>query len=641
MLPITEINWIFAGINAVLRFGFGIQNLVTEKVVQENIVLPRPKKETNWLVVEDYFQNQGKNLVQPNGPYYQAWQDKDIPETAEAGIETLVEAYEGIVGAKSIIEVFKNSSEFQEIFAHVDEQEQYAVLANLFKVEEKKKNSLFAEIFNMTLGVVKENAPLFAQNNALLSQAIRAFLETFPTDITALTKEDIFRGLLDVTLKVASDNANLFLGDNKFGSVLKAILSHASDNITTTTQGNYLKELLQAAIDGVSQTTGLLINNVVLQDTINSILEVASTNLQQDGLFRTQTLTEILRITLDSISRNAQLITGGENIASMVLSSILDVANQDPSKLLNPNKALFLDILKISLETIGKNADLFLKEKNIVSQVLTSVLQAIGQNPGAAVSGELFKELFLTSLIEALRNLQLVLAGQPASTFPEEDRRRELTSPDSSLNTLTQTLNALLKATSGAIAQFLSEDQKTQISQSAIMVISRNLAIFKRYDNLFFEVLITTLEAIYRDPNRLAAGALLIDTVKLALTTAAKNPRLYDQEKWLLPNILDSVLQTAAEEESGLIRGDLLMDFLGVALKSVSLHPKPFIEDSQLLSRALKGITQSFSEQTDGWMTGENLIKVSESILMAVSKEPDLVDQEEVFKARLSHSKEA
>ncbi|MCI0526877.1 MAG: hypothetical protein L0Y56_05415, partial [Nitrospira sp.] len=380
-----------------------------------------------------------------------------------------------------------------------------------------------------------------------------------------------------------------------------------------------------------SQTTGLLINNIVLQDTLNAILDVAASNLRQDTLFRTKTLAEILQITLNSISQNAQLITGGENIASMVLSSILDVANQDPSKLLHPDKALFLDILEISLETIGKNTDLFLKEKDIVSQVLASVLQAIGQNPNAAVSGELFKELFLSSLTEALRNLQLVLTGQPVPTFPEGDPRRELSS--SLANPLAQSLNAILKATSGVTAQFLTEDQKTQISQSALIVASRNSIIFERYNNLFFEILTTTLEAIYRDSKRLLAGALLVDTIRLTLTTGAKNPRLYDQEKWLLPSILDSVLQAVAEDGSGLIRGDLLMDFLEVALKSVSLRPKPFIENSQLLSQALKGITQGLSESANHLITGEHLIEVFRTVLKAVSKEPDLVDREKDFKA--------
>ncbi len=626
MFGVGEIDLIFAGVKAALKFGFGIQNLVTQKVVQEKIVLPRPKKETGWLIVEDYFQNEGKNLVRPGGPYHKPWQDKDVPETAEASIQSLIEAYEGILGAKSIIKVFKNSPEFQTIFAHVDEQEQYAAIAALFKVEERKKDKLFTKIFDLTLSVVRENAPLFTENNPTLSRAITTFLQVFPTDVTALSKDEIFKGLLDTTLKIAAHNSSLFLGDNKFGSVIKAVLNHASNNITVATKGNYLKELLQATIDGVSEATGLWINKVVLQDVITSVLDVVSVNLRQDGVFRTQTLTDILQITLDSISRNASLMVGEENLASMVLSSVLQVANQDLSKLLNPNKALFSDILKISLETIGKNSAVFLQNKDVVSQVLKGVLQAVEENPDAAVSGELFKQLFVTSLTETLRNLQLILGPRPIRKPGKGGRRHEpASSSDFQPDLLSQTVKSILKALSGAVAQFITEDQKTQITQLAMGIVARNSEIFERYPHLLADTLLTTLEAIYRGSNRLVAGALLEDTVRLALITAARNPGLYDQEKLLLPGVLDSLFQVIAEDKSTLIRGDLLMDFVQTALKIVSTRPKAFLSDNKLLSRTLTLTLPILSEKSEDPLTGENMVRTFTLVLEAVSKEPDLI----------------
>jgi hypothetical protein len=625
MFGVGEIDLIFAGVKAVLKFGFGVQNLVTQKVVQEKIVLPRPKKETGWLIVEDYFQNEGKNLVRPGGPYHKPWQDKDVPETAEASIQSLIEAYEGILGAKSIIKVFKNSPEFQNIFAHVEEQEQYAAIAALFKVEEKKKDKLFTKIFDLTLSVVKENAPLFAESNPTLSRAITTFLQVFPTDVTALSKEEIFKGLLDTTLKIAANNSSLFLGDNKFGSVLRAVLNHASNHITVATKGNYLKELLQATIDGVSETTGLWINKGVLQDVITSVLDVVSVNLRQDGVFRTQTLTDILQITLDSIARNASLIRGEENLASMVLSSVLQVANQDLSRLLNPNKALFSDILEISLEIIGKNSAVFLQNKDVVSQVLKGVLQAVGENPDAAVSGELFKQLFVTSLTETLRNLQLILSSQPVRKPGKGGRKHELASSDFQPDLLSQTIKSILKALSGGVAQFITEDQKTQITQLAMNIVTRNSSIFERYPNLLADTLVTTLEAIYRGSNRLVAGVLLEDTVRLALITAARNPGLYDQEKLLLPGVLDSLFQVVTEDKSTLIRGDLLMDFVQTALKIVSIRPKAFLSDNKLLSRTLTLTLPILSEKSEDSLTGENMVRTFTLILEAVSKEPDLI----------------
>lgn len=626
MFSVGEIDVIFAGVKAVLKFGFGIQNLVTQKVVQDKVILPRPKKETGWLVVEDYFQNEGKNLVRPGGPYHRPWQDKDVPETAEESIQSLIEAYEGILGAKSIIKVFKNSPEFQNIFAHINEHEQYATIAALFKVEEKKKDKLFTKIFDLTLSVVKENAPLFAENNPALSRAITTFLQVFPTDVTALSKDEIFKGLLDATLKTAANNSSLFLGDNKFGSVMKAVLNHASKNITVATKGNYLKELLQATIDGVSETTGLWMNKVILQDIITSVLDVVSVNLRQDSVFRTQTLTDILQITLDSISREASLIVGEENLASMVLSSVLQVANQDPSKLLNPNKALFSDILKISLETIGKNSAVFLQKKDIVSRVLKEVLQAVGENPDAAISGELFKQLFLTSLTETLRNLQLMLGYRPIRKPGKAGRPHEVApSSDFQSDILSQTVKSILKALSGAVAQFITEDQKTQVTQLAMNMVARNSAIFERYPHLLADTLVTTLEAVYRGSNRLVAGALLEDTVRLALTTVAKNPSLYDQEKLLLPGVLDSLFQTAVENTSTLIRGDLLIDFVQAVLKIVSTRPNAFLSDNKLLSRTLALTLPILSEKSEDFLTGENMVRTFTLVLEAVSKEPDLI----------------
>jgi hypothetical protein len=626
MFSVGEIDVIFAGVKAVLKFGFGIQNLVTQKVVQDKVILPRPKKETGWLVVEDYFQNEGKNLVRPGGPYHRPWQDKDVPETAEESIQSLIEAYEGILGAKSIIKVFKNSPEFQNIFAHINEHEQYATIAALFKVEEKKKDKLFTKIFDLTLSVVKENAPLFAENNPALSRAITTFLQVFPTDVTALSKDEIFKGLLDATLKTAANNSSLFLGDNKFGSVMKAVLNHASKNITVATKGNYLKELLQATIDGVFETTGLWMNKVILQDIITSVLDVVSVNLRQDSVFRTQTLTDILQITLDSISREASLIVGEENLASMVLSSVLQVANQDPSKLLNPNKALFSDILKISLETIGKNSAVFLQKKDIVSRVLKEVLQAVGENPDAAISGELFKQLFLTSLTETLRNLQLMLGHRPIRKPGKAGRPHEVApSSDFLSDILSQTVKSILKALSGAVAQFITEDQKTQVTQLAMNMVARNSAIFERYPHLLADTLVTTLEAVYRGSNRLVAGALLEDTVRLALTTVAKNPSLYDQEKLLLPGVLDSLFQTAVENTSTLIRGDLLIDFVQAALKIVSTRPNAFLSDNKLLSRTLALTLPILSEKSEDFLTGENMVRTFTLVLEAVSKEPDLI----------------
>lgn len=433
---------------------------------------------------------------------------------------------------------------------------------------------IYKRLLNSLAIAVLENPGIVP--NKFLLQALFSALNDVRSQlgsefVALLITEDGFHALIAAFLSQVAEDPSFLNADAVVKNILSAMLIELGHNFPELVQGDSeaVFGVLEAGLAVGASCVDTILNRklsghplltVVLGDMAREVNMLASQNLFFKELASGKIFAGFYRTILESIAANPAALAAEAQFKPFTTELITTFAGTLSAVKLKETLTMetFRELVQDSLTTLGRYPELIVPDNQFAAPVIRAVFEA---------AAPLVKDGFSNRDIIIVLDAALQTANENLALLKIEDR-----------------LETILSAVSGVLArdglkQLLTVRGRKDALLAALQAVSVNPKIWGEFaaKDMVQPLVVGLLEGIEKDPTRLLAGPVLVDTMRRSLTAVARHGKLFidgDMEPGVAKALMTLALDSAEAEIGNGIDGESLPLFLERIM--LAFFKKPF-----------------------------------------------------------------